>query len=369
MKKRLPAGLVVLTFGLLLLFFAGHQSTSTNNTALTITDYKLNTYVSVTIYDSKKEYVLEECMKLCDKYELIFSRTNPNSELYQLNHGLLPRSKDGYYTVSSDLYHAVSVGKEYATLSDNAFSIAMEPLTSLWNFTDGTCLVPDDSDIDASLSLLNSENILLKEPRQIAFSNTGLPYTDGTPVNYGMGIDLGALAKGYIADRLKDYLLSEGIDSALIYLGGNVLCIGSKPENPDLIPGKNNNPSLPFSVGIEKPFDANNEAVAILKISDTSVVTSGTYQRYFEKDGTLYHHILNSTTGYPHQNGLTAVTIVTKSSTDADALSTTCFALGLEKGLELLESLDYADGFFITENGEYHYTNDFFEKYQVSILQ
>lgn len=353
MKKRISAVAAVLVFGLLLLFFTGRQSSSTDD-ALTITDYKLNTYVSVTIYDKQKEYVLDECMKLCDKYELIFSRTNPASELYRLNNGLLSLSKDGYYTVSNELFDVVSIGKKYADLSDNAFSIAMEPLTSLWNFTDGTAHIPAISEITDALPLVNSQDILLKEPCQIAFSKNGTVYTSGTPVNHGMGLDLGAIAKGYIADKLKEYLLSQNVNSALIYLGGNVLCVGSKE-------------AVPFSIGIEKPFDVNGNTAALLKITDTSVVTSGTYQRYFEKDDTIYHHILDSTTGYPHQNGLTAVTIVTPSSADADALSTTCFSLGLEKGLELLESLENADGFFITENGEYHYTEGFIEKYSVMI--
>lgn len=352
MKKRIPAVAAVLVFGLFLLFFAGRQKSSLSENAITLTDYKLNTYVAVTIYDKKKEYVLEECMALCDQYELIFSRTDPASELYQLNNGLLPCSEEGYYTVSSDLYNIIAIGKEYAALSDNAFSIAMEPLTSLWNFTDGTNMIPSSKKIHAVLPLVNSSDILLRAPNQVAFSQKGLVYASTSPANGGMGIDLGAIAKGYIADKIKEYLLSQGVDSALIYLGGNVLCIGEKENGP-------------FTVGIEKPFDVNGATSALLKITDTSVVTSGTYQRYFEKDGTIYHHILDSTTGSPHDNGLTAVTIVTDSSTAADALSTTCFSLGLEKGLELLESLENTDGFFITENGEYHYTEGFLEKYSV----
>ena len=366
MKKRILAACAVLILGLILLFFAGRQDNSPDHGALTLTDYKLNTYVSVTIYDKQKEYVLEECMNLCGKYELIFSRTDPDSELYQLNNGLLPCSETGYYTVSDELYELISIGKEYASLSDNAFSIAMEPLTSLWNFTDGTACIPAESEITAVLPLVNSQDILLKEPCQVAFSKNGIVYTADTPVNHGMGIDLGAIAKGYIADKLKEYLLSEDVDSALIYLGGNVLCIGNKPQSA---PSSDKNAALPFTVGIEKPFAADGNAAAILKISNTSVVTSGTYQRYFEKDDTIYHHILNSTTGYPYQNGLTAATIVADSSTDADALSTTCFALGLEKGLELLESIETADGFFITENGEYHYTDGFIEKYHVEFTK
>lgn len=373
MKKRFFAVTGVIFFAFILLVLAGKQRSTLSKDAITLSDYKLNTYVAVTIYDPAKKYVLEECMALCDKYELIFSRTNPCSELYQLNNGLLLQSADGYYTVSSDLYDVIASGKNYARLSDNAFSIAMEPLTSLWNFTEDTKVIPSSKKIEAALPLTDSNNILLKAPNQIAFSKGGIIYTDGTPVNYGMGIDLGAIAKGYIADKLKEYLLTQDVDSALIYLGGNVLCIGSKQDCSTPLFAFNNiptsNETTPFTVGIEKPFNADGEAVAILKITDTSVVTSGTYQRYFEKDRDLYHHLLDSTTGFPHQNGLTSVTIVTASSTDADALSTTCFSLGLEKGLTLLESIENADGFFITEDGEYHYTEGFLEKYQVTILK
>ena len=367
MKKRILAVTGVIFVALLLLVFTSRQKSPSSYDALTLTDYKLNTYVAVTIYDPAKKYVLEECMALCDQYELIFSRTNPNSELYRLNNGLLPRQPNGYYTLSSDLYEVIKTGKKYAGLSDNAFSVAMEPLTSLWDFTDGTNTIPSPEEIEAALPLSDSDNVLLKEPNQIAFVKAGTLYTDGSPVNYGMGIDLGAIAKGYIADKLKEYLLSEEVDSALIYLGGNVLCIGDKP-NKDMLQ-TNPHDTSPFTVGIEKPFSVNGETIATIKIKDTSVVTSGTYQRYFEKDGYLYHHLLNSTTGYPHQNGLTSVTIITASSTDADALSTTCFSLGLEKGLELLESLDYADGFFITEDGKIYYTGGFLEKYQLTFPQ
>lgn len=312
------------------------------NQPITVTDYKLNTYVTITIYDSKDTTLLNDCLALCDKYELLFSRTNPESELYQLNHGELPISSDGYYTVSDELFEIIKIGKEYSMLSDDAFAIALEPLTSLWNFTNGTNIIPAQNDIDAVLPLLSSEDILLRAPDEIAFAKEG------------MGIDLGGIAKGYIADKIKEYLISKDVHSALIYLGGNVLCIGQKETGP-------------FKIGIEKPFDADGNMAAVIQVSDMSVVTSGTDERYFEKDGKLYHHILDKNTGYPIENNLTAVTIITASSTDADALSTTCFSLGLEKGLELLNSRANVEGFFITKDGEYHYTDEFEEKYLLEI--
>jgi len=345
MKQRIYAVVALLLFLAIVLFFYNRYSYtgSRNSQPITVTDYKLNTYVTVTIYDSTDTALLDECMALCDKYEMIFSRTNPESELYKLNHGMLKQSADGYHTVSDELYEVISVGKKYSELSDDAFCIAMEPLTSLWNFTDGKQNIPADASITTVLPLLNSDDILLRSPNQIAFAKEG------------MGIDLGAIAKGYIADKMKEYLISKGVNSALIYLGGNVLCIGEKETGA-------------FKIGIEKPFDTDGDPAAVVSISDASVVTSGTYERYFEKDGEFYHHILDKNTGYPIENGLTAVTIISSSSTDADALSTTCFSLGLEKGMELLESLDDADGFFITDNGEYHYTEGFDENYQLEHL-
>lgn len=343
MKQRIFAVIVLLIVCILVIW--GYNNTSksvTTDEPITVTDYKLNTYVTITIYDSKDITLLEDCLALCDKYELLFSRTNPESELYQLNNGQLPISADGYYTVSEELFEIIKIGKKYSELSDDAFSIALEPLTSLWNFTDGTNVIPPQDKIDAVLPILNSNDILLRAPNEIAFKKEG------------MGIDLGGIAKGYIADKIKEYLLSNNVHSALIYLGGNVLCIGQKETGP-------------FKIGIEKPFDADGTAAAIVQISDMSVVTSGTDERYFKKDGKLYHHILDKNTGYPIDNTLTAVTIITASSTDADALSTTCFSLGLEKGLELLESLENTDGFFITKDGEYHYAKGFEEKYLLEI--
>ena len=341
MKQRIYSVIALLLFVAAVIFFYNRYAfTSKQNEPITVTDYKLNTYVTVTIYDSTDTALLDECMALCDKYELIFSRTNPESELYKLNHGMLKQSADGYHTVSDELYEVISVGKKYSELSDDAFCIAMEPLTSIWNFTDGMNMVPDNAHIDTVLPFLKSEDVHLRAPNEVAF------------VNKGMGIDLGAIAKGYIADKMKEYLISKGVNSALIYLGGNVLCIGEKETGA-------------FKIGIEKPFDVDGDPAAVVSISDASVVTSGTYERYFEKDGEFYHHILDKNTGYPIENGLTAVTIISSSSTDADALSTTCFSLGLEKGMELLESLDDADGFFITDDREYHYTEGFEEKYKL----
>ena len=168
---------------------------------------------------------------------------------------------------------------------------------------------------------------------------------DGTTVQLldpKAAIDLGAIAKGYIADQLKEYLESAGIKHGLISLGGNTVAIGEKPDGS------------PFKIGVQKPFAEQNDILTSLDIRNQSVVSSGTYERYFEKDGKIYHHILNPFTGYPYETHLQQVTIISDASVDGDALSTTCFALGLEEGSKLIKSLDEIEAIFVTDDGNIH---------------
>jgi thiamine biosynthesis lipoprotein len=163
-----------------------------------------------------------------------------------------------------------------------------------------------------------------------------------------MQIDLGGIAKGYIADRLKEYLVGEGVTGGIIDLGGNILCIGGKTEQED------------FKIGIRQPFADRNETIASVSIRDKSVVSSGVYERYIQtEDGKIYHHILDPRTGYSYENGLLGVTIISDKSVDGDGLSTTVFALGLEDGMKLVESLDGVEAAFVTEDEKVTYSKDF----------
>jgi FAD:protein FMN transferase len=305
--------------------------------------FKLNTVVTITLYDSQNENILEGALAVCDKYEQIYSRTLENSELYKLNHGLLTKSADkkNSYKVSNDLADILKKGLYYSKLTKGAFDITVEPISSLWNFTSKESVIPEQSVLKEAVSRVGYENLLLKG-NTVTFKKAG------------MGIDLGAIAKGYIADRIKDYLLSQGVKSAMINLGGNVLCVGEKPT------GK------AFKIGIQKPFADRNETVAVMDINDLSVVSSGVYERYFIKDGKLYHHILNPKTGYSFDNNLISVTIISKKSVDGDGLSTSCFALGLEDGLQLIESLEDTYAVFITDDYKLHYSKGFREHIKVS---
>lgn len=335
------------------------DTSTTGNQPISISSIKLNTAVQITIYDSQDKALLDDCLALCDKYELIFSRTNEKSELYKLNHRKDVSdgdfSTDGQTTpypvsgtadtwhISEDLAALLSEGLDITRESDGAFDIAIAPLTSLWDFTAEDPRVPDDAAIQKALPLCSSDGVTIDG------QDITLPSDD-------IQFDVGAIAKGYIADRLKDFLMKKGVKSAIINLGGNVLCIGSKPDG------------TPFKIGIQKPFADRNETEAVMDITGKSVVSSGIYERCFKQDGKLYHHILNPQTGYPYDNGLISVTIISDQSVDGDALSTTCFALGLEDGLKFAEKKG-VQAVFITEDYELHYTDGFRDEIRVTDVE
>ena len=331
----------------------------TGNEPISISSIKLNTAVQITIYDSLDKALLDDCLALCDKYELIFSRTNEKSELYKLNHRKDTSDKDtntdrqttpypvsgtaDTWHISEDLASLLSQGLSITRESDGAFDIAIAPLTSLWDFTAEDPKVPDDAAIQKALPLCSSDGVTIDG------QDITLPSDD-------IQFDVGAIAKGYIADRLKDFLVKKGVNSAIINLGGNVLCIGSKPDG------------TPFKVGIQKPFADRNETEAVMDITGKSVVSSGIYERCFKQNGKLYHHILNPKTGYPYDNSLISVTIISDQSVDGDALSTTCFALGLEDGLKFAEKKG-VQAVFITEDYELHYTDGFQDEINVTDVE
>lgn len=282
------------------------------------TDYKLNTVVYVAIYDRQKEGLLDTCMNLCSQYEQIFSRTSPSSELYRLN-----ESKD--MEVSDELLELIELGIECAEQTDGIFDITIAPLAELWNFSGEDPSVPKQQDIDTALASVDYRCIEVNG--------------NHVTLHNGASIDLGALAKGYIADRLKDYLVSEGVRSAIINLGGNTLCIGAKPDGSA------------FQIGIRKPFGEQNEILETVSCADQSLVTSGIYERGFEEDGVWYHHILDPDTGYPADTDLAGVTIQSGLSVQGDALSTICMSLGSEKAQEFLKKYPNVKAWLVREDG------------------
>jgi len=307
----------VLILLLSVIFLTGCAGTSD---AKNIQGYALDTLVSITYYDERDEAAVQEALDLCKNYETVFSRTDSGSELYRLN-------ECGSMEVSEDLLAVLTRALDWCRRSGSAFDITMGGVSSLYHFSgDAPAAVPDPGVLEEALSHVGWENIRVE----------GSTVTLADPE---AKIDLGAIAKGYIADRMKDYLKEQGVKHAIISLGGNVLCLGGKPDGS------------PFAVGIRCPEKSSSRIVTALNSREGSVVTSGIYERFFEKDGVVYHHLLDSATGQPIRNGLRAVSICGLSSADCDALSTVCFALGETDGMALVESLDGVEALFLREDG------------------
>lgn len=293
------------------------------------TGFYLDTVITITAYGTSDDSVIDGCFSLIGDYESLFSRTVEGSDVWNINH-----SQGEPVTVSEETADLIDLALKYSALSNDAFDITLAPYSILWDFQNNPGIIPSGTDI-------------AEAGKHTGLSHLHVDQNTVTLDDPEAAIDLGGIAKGYIADRVKDLLLSQGIGSALINLGGNVLTVGTKPD------GSN------WRIGIRKPFSDASDLSAVVPVADQSVVTSGTYERYFEVDGIIYHHILDPATGCPVQNGLQSVSILSENSADGDALSTTCFVMGLEDGMELVESLEDIEALFITEDGQLHFSSGF----------
>ena len=328
--RSLGIGICLSLFGTFCL--GGCSGSSPQPVSRTVTVF--DTVVTITVYDKDSEDVLDACVAKCEDYNARFSRTSEGSEIYELNH-----ANGEPVTLSGDTVDLIQKGVEYSRLADGKFDITIAPLSDLWDFKNNTGTVPDDAAIQQAKSHIGYENVRV----------------DGNTVQLldpEAAIDLGGIAKGYIADQLKAYLKEQNVSHALINLGGNVLALGGKPDGSD------------YNIGIQKPFAQNGEAITSVKIKDQSVVSSGTYERYFEKDGKTYHHIIDPATGYPADSGLKSVTIISSDGTLADGLSTSLFIMGIDKAKEYWRAnSDKFDAILLTNDNKQYVTEGIYSDY------
>ena len=303
---------------------------SRNSTPISKSDIYFDTIITITVYDDNHIVFLDECFSIAEKYENLLSKTVETSDIYKINH-----SNQKPTVVDNETIYLLEKALEYAKITNGVIDPTILPLSDLWNFGENNT-VPLSKDIASSLSYVGYENVIIdKETNSVILNHPNA------------GIDLGFIAKGYIADKMKEYLLSNGVESALINLGGNILTIGNKPDGS------------PYVLGIQEPFSDGQSSIPNVSIRDKSLVTSGVYERYFYEDDILYHHILDTKTGYPIDNNIWGVTILSDSSMEGDAYSTICLCLGLEDGMKLIEKTEGLEAMFITNDMELHYSSEF----------
>lgn len=310
-----------LTLGTILILTVLCSCSPAQNTA---TQIYFDTAVTVTA-DCSDE-VLSGAFLLCEKYEKAFSRTKKDSEVSLL--------VSGKRKVGSDTLEVIEKGLGYSRIS-NSFDITIGALSEIWDFKNET--VPSRDEIAEALKNVDYQSVEI---------------SDGEVDTHGKKIDLGGIAKGFVADKLLLYFKESGTKSGIINLGGNVTVFGGEYYN----------------VGIKEPFGDGGIA-ATLRLKNSSVSTSGIYERCFEKDGVLYHHILDTATGYPADTDLLSASVIGVTSADCDALGTICILCGCEKATDLINDTEGFEAVLIDKNYNLHLTDGLEEKDGVITLK
>ena len=287
------------------------------------TVFAMDTVMNIKLYGGS-DAVLDSAEKEIIRLDNLLSRGKADSDISKIN-------SNTACTVSSDTAELLSRAVEICSLTDGSFDMTIAPVMDLWGFFDGDFYVPTDAELAKVLAEVNYKDIAL----------------DGDNVKNPTlkQVDLGGIAKGFTSDRVAQLLTQNGVKSAVISLGGNVHALGTQPNGEK------------WNIAVQDPFDSGAIAGAV-RVSDSAVITSGGYQRNFERDGVLYHHIIDPKTGKPANSGLSSVTVIGKSGVLADGLSTSLFVMGLEKGGRFLQNnpqLD-VDAVLIDNGGKIYVT-------------
>lgn len=265
--------------------------------------FALDTAITLKVYGSKRDEVLKKLEDKINELDDMLSTGKETSEVSRLNRG-------GEAVLSPTMANLVKRSLDIYKKTDGLFDITIYPLMELWGFPTKNYRVPSEKEIEEKLKLVGSDKIdFNEETRKISFKNKG------------MEIDFGGIGKGYITDELVKILTDEKVESAIINLGGNVFGFRKKPDG-----------SL-WNIAIRDPNEPD-KYMAAIRLEDSAVITSGGYERYFEENGIIYHHILDPRTGKPSESGLKSVSIISKDGTLADALSTSLFIMGEEKAVK-----------------------------------
>jgi len=314
---------------LLLIFSTFLVSCTSNAKPVEKETYLMGTVIQFKVYGKNAEKATEEAVKRVSQIEKKMSVNIETSEVSKLN------AKAGVSgeKLSADTYSVIEKSIKYSNLTGGALDATIEPIVKLWGIGTDKERVPSKTEINEKLKLVDYKNIILdKKNSTIKLGRTN------------QAIDLGAIAKGYTADEVKKVLLKNKISSAIINLGGNVYALGNKPDGTN------------WNIGVQNPLSTRGEYLGTISVSDKSIVTSGNYERFFIKDGIRYHHIFDPKNGYPAEKGLISTTIVSDKSIDGDALSTSTYILGLDKGLKLIESIKGVEAIFITSDKKIYVT-------------
>ena len=264
-----------------------------------------------------------QVFRLIKQQENLFTVNRGASEVMAINHA----AGQHPVVVSQPVFDLIACAHAVSLQPDSLFNLAIGPLVKCWKIGFQGHRVPSETELQARMALTNPHDVILDDVSRSVM--LALP---------GMEIDLGAIAKGYIADVVQAFLRQQQVSSALINLGGNVQTVGAPPEEAG------------WSIGLKKPFGEADELIGVIGVNNRSVVTSGIYERYFELDGVCYHHILDPRSGYPLDNDLLSVTVISDRSLDGDIYTTLLYGLGVEQGIACLAEQPGIEAIFVTRD-------------------
>lgn len=344
-KNRLAVLFILFAF---VLFGCSNQENNSNNAEQESnllenpyqkTEIVMGTAVTLRIYDEGKEELIDKAFEKLRELDKITDLRTEGSEIYEINQnaGIAP------VKVSDEIFALIKSGIEYSEASDGLFDITVEPLTSLWNIGFDDARKPAQEEIDEVLPLIDYNKVELNEEEKTVFLK-----------EEGMGLDLGAIAKGYFTDLVAQFFSENGVTTAIIDLGGNLYVMGNHPSGRE------------WSVGIQDPDANRGKTVGRIFTTNKSIVTSGIYERVLEVDGEKYHHLLNPFDGYPFENELAGVSIISDKSIDGDGLSTGVYGKGLEEGMEFVETLDGIEAVFVTKDKKVYVTSGLVDEFELT---
>lgn len=299
----------------------------------------LHTVVQLSIYHENQEEVMDGALELIKELESLLSTGLEGSDIYRIN------AAAGKEAVQVDerTFELLEMALATSESSDGRFDISIGVINKLWNIGSKNARKPNQEEISAALSQVDFRKVTLDKEAKTVY------------IEEGMSLELGAISKGYIADQVKSYLEKHGISTAIINLGGNVIVMGTSPNQEE-----------GWKVGVQDPDEVRGETVGHVFQADHSIVTSGIYERYIEVDGQIYHHILNPESGYPVENNISGVSVFTRTSTQADALSTTLFIYGIEEGLAYVNGLEDVEAVFIDKDHGVHLSDGLKDSFVLS---
>lgn len=344
MKKRSKMALALIglpLFGMILTACEEQDPRGLAENPIERTEFLLGTVASIRVYNEGQEEALDLAFERVTELDEWFAMQKEDSEIAEVNRqaGVAP------VEVSEEVFHVMERALYFAEESDGKFDPTIGAVTSLWNIGQENAAVPDQDELEEILNVVDYNLVELNKENQTIFLQ-----------EEGMKVDLGAIAKGYITDEAARVLSEEGVNTAIIDLGGDIVVLGNSTRGEE----------EPWRVGIQDPYGERGEILGMIDLADSAIVTSGIYERNIEEDGKSYHHLMNPETGFPVENNISGISIIADNAMDADAIANIAFSKGVEDGLAYINAMSGVDVIYVTKDKEVFASDNVIDQVEIT---